>query len=85
MAIRPKGREDDSDKPMPLDFTHYYSETSKNRVANKIKEFYKFMMIPGIGNLAGGASALYLPIRRDSYRASLHHLICTYCIIRTHH
>ena len=45
---------DMSEKPLPLDFTHLYSETTKHRKPSKMKEYYKFFQIPGIGNLAGG-------------------------------
>ncbi|KAH8908664.1 aromatic amino acid aminotransferase [Coniochaeta sp. PMI_546] len=41
-------------KPQPLDLSHHFSETTKRRVPSKMKEYYKFFMIPGIGNLAGG-------------------------------
>lgn len=38
----------------PLDLSHHYSEVTKQRVASKVKQFYKYFTIPGIGNLAGG-------------------------------
>lgn len=38
----------------PLDLSHHYSRTTKNRQASSIKSFYRFFQIPGIGNLAGG-------------------------------
>ncbi|MCJ1314320.1 hypothetical protein MMC25_008001 [Agyrium rufum] len=38
----------------PVDLSHYYSRVLKNRQPSKIKEFYKYFAIPGIGNLAGG-------------------------------
>ncbi|KAG9245936.1 pyridoxal phosphate-dependent transferase [Calycina marina] len=38
----------------PLDFSHYYSRTTVARQASSMKDFYKYFMIPGIGNLAGG-------------------------------
>jgi hypothetical protein len=41
-------------KPMPRDLSHYYSEATKLRAPSKMKMFYKFFQIPGIGNLAGG-------------------------------
>ena len=41
-------------KPKPVDLGHHYSEMTKHRVPSKMKEYYKFFMIPGIGNLAGG-------------------------------
>jgi hypothetical protein len=40
--------------PEPIDLSHHYSKTTKNRAASSIKEFYKYFTIPGIGNLAGG-------------------------------
>jgi hypothetical protein len=42
------------EKPAPKDMSHHYSRVTKNRVASKIKQFYKYFAIPGIGNLAGG-------------------------------
>lgn len=45
----------DTDKrPAPVDLSHHYSKTTKNRTASDIKDFYKYFSIPGIGNLAGG-------------------------------
>lgn len=58
VVSRPKSHENDSDKPLPLDLSHHYSETTKQRFVNKMKEFYKFMQIPGIANLAGGTYPL---------------------------
>lgn len=40
----------------PLDLSHLYSATTKARLASNIKKYYRFFQIPGIGNLAGGAS-----------------------------
>ena len=39
----------------PLDLSHHFSYTTRNRQASSVKEFYKYFQIPGIGNLAGGA------------------------------
>lgn len=41
-------------KPLPRDLSHLFSETTKHRVPSKMKMYYKFFQIPGIGNLAGG-------------------------------
>jgi hypothetical protein len=49
---------EDSFKTEPLDLSHHYSETTKQRLPSKVKDFYKFFQIPGIGNLAGGRSLL---------------------------
>jgi site-specific recombinase XerD len=46
------------EKPAPKDMSHQYSRVTKNRVASKIKQFYKYFAIPGIGNLAGGKTML---------------------------
>ena len=43
----------DGPKP-PLDLSHHFSRVTKARQESKIKEFYKYFFIPGIGNLAGG-------------------------------
>jgi hypothetical protein len=42
------------EKPKPLDFSHHFSEVTKHRVPSKMKQYYRFFQIPGIGNLAGG-------------------------------
>ena len=38
----------------PLDLSHHFSHTTKNRAVSKIKKFYKYFKVPGIGQLAGG-------------------------------
>lgn len=38
----------------PIDQSHHFSEVTKQRQASKVKQFYKYFSIPGIGNLAGG-------------------------------
>lgn len=43
-----------SSQPDPIDLSHHLSKTTKNRNASKIKAFYKYFQIPGIGQLAGG-------------------------------
>ncbi|KIX09611.1 uncharacterized protein Z518_00691 [Rhinocladiella mackenziei CBS 650.93] len=42
------------EKPAPKDLSCHYSRVTKNRSASKMKQFYKYFAIPGIGNLAGG-------------------------------
>jgi hypothetical protein len=39
---------------LPLDMSHHFSEMTKRRAQSKIKQFYKYFQIPGIGQLAGG-------------------------------
>ncbi|KAI0019652.1 aromatic amino acid aminotransferase [Xylariomycetidae sp. FL0641] len=41
-------------KPRPKDMSHHYSDVTKARVPSQMKQYYKYFMIPGIGNLAGG-------------------------------
>ncbi|KAK9769074.1 putative Aromatic amino acid aminotransferase [Seiridium cardinale] len=41
-------------KPLPKDMSHHYSDVTKARVPSKMKEYYKYFLIPGIGQLAGG-------------------------------
>ncbi|KAI1076286.1 aromatic amino acid aminotransferase [Whalleya microplaca] len=41
-------------KPPPKDMTHHFSDVTKARAPSKMKEFYKYFAIPGIGQLAGG-------------------------------
>lgn len=48
-----------ADKPKPKDFSHYYSVTTAHRIPSKMKEYYKFFRIPGVGNLAGGKFPRY--------------------------
>lgn len=38
----------------PLDLSHHFSYTTKNREQSSVKKFYKYYQIPGIHNLAGG-------------------------------
>ncbi|KAJ5280354.1 hypothetical protein N7478_005726 [Penicillium angulare] len=40
--------------PQPLDLSHHYSYTAKNRIPSSVKSFYKYYSVPGIANLAGG-------------------------------
>ena len=56
-------------KPAPRDLTHLYAETTKLRLPSKMKEYYKFFQIPGIGNLAGGES---LPLTNVARRQARH-------------
>lgn len=42
------------EKPAPKDLSYHYSRVTKNRAASKMKQFYQYFFIPGIGNLAGG-------------------------------
>jgi len=44
----------DDARPAPVDMSHHYSKVTTNRDASKIKDFYKYFSIPGIGNFAGG-------------------------------
>jgi hypothetical protein len=38
----------------PKDFSYHYSRVTAARKESSVKAFYKYFMIPGIGNLAGG-------------------------------
>ncbi|KAF6808403.1 aromatic amino acid aminotransferase [Colletotrichum sojae] len=38
----------------PLNLEHHYSGVTKRRLPSKMKEYYKYFQIPGIGQLAGG-------------------------------
>ncbi|KAG9792199.1 aromatic amino acid aminotransferas-like protein, partial [Aureobasidium melanogenum] len=42
------------EKPEPKDLSYHYSRVTQNRAPSKMKQFYKYFFIPGIGNLAGG-------------------------------
>ena len=45
----------DMSRPRPKDMSHHFSDVSLARAPNKMKEYYRFFQIPGIGQLAGGA------------------------------
>ena len=51
--------------PEPKDLSHLFSEVTKNRKPSSIKEYYKFFLIPNIGNLAGGKK-LTSPVSHSS-------------------
>ncbi|KAL2826011.1 pyridoxal phosphate-dependent transferase [Aspergillus cavernicola] len=56
--------------PLPLDISHHFSYTTKQRATSAVKEFYKYFSIPGIANLAGGLpNASYFPY--DTLEASV--------------
>lgn len=38
----------------PIDLSHFYSYTAVNRKPSSVKEFYKYFLIPGLANFAGG-------------------------------
>ncbi|KAK4224858.1 Aromatic/aminoadipate aminotransferase 1 [Podospora fimiseda] len=42
------------EKPLPLDLTRHYSVVTKRRLPSAIKDAYKYFLIPGIMNVAGG-------------------------------
>ena len=44
----------DGKLPEPIDLSHLYSNVTKSRETSRVKDFYKYFSIPGIGNLAGG-------------------------------
>ncbi|KAK7953961.1 hypothetical protein PG996_014847 [Apiospora saccharicola] len=41
-------------KPRPKDMSHHFSDVTLARLPSKMKEYYKYFLIPGIGQLAGG-------------------------------
>jgi hypothetical protein len=47
---------------LPLDLSHHFSRVTAARTESKVKEFYKYFQIPGIGNLAGGEFNLLIII-----------------------
>lgn len=54
----------------PLDLSHHFSYATKKREASTIKDLYKYFLIPGIANLAGGLpNASYFPY--DTIEASV--------------
>ncbi|OLN84958.1 Aromatic amino acid aminotransferase C56E4.03-like protein 2 [Colletotrichum chlorophyti] len=44
----------DQSKRPPLNLEHHFSRVTKRRLPSKMKEYYKYFEIPGVGNLAGG-------------------------------
>lgn len=38
----------------PLDLSHHFSQTTKNRLSSNVKGLYKWFQIPGMQNVAGG-------------------------------
>ena len=42
------------ERPLPIDLSHHYSLSAKNRLESSVKKFYKYFKIPGISNGAGG-------------------------------
>lgn len=44
--------------PLPKDMSHHYSDVTKARAPSRMKEFYKYFLIPNIGQLAGGTKRL---------------------------
>ncbi|KAF2663262.1 aromatic amino acid aminotransferase [Microthyrium microscopicum] len=64
--------ENTSTRAGPKDFSHLYSRVTKNRAQSKIKSFYKYFAIPGIGQLAGGLpNAKYFPYDTLEAKAAL--------------
>jgi hypothetical protein len=45
----------------PLDLSHHFSYTTKQRAPSAVKGFYKYFQIPGIANLAGGMAHHFGP------------------------
>lgn len=46
----------------PLDLSYHFSRVTAAREESKLKQFYKYFQIPGIGNLAGGLpNAAFFP------------------------
>ncbi|KAL1619621.1 hypothetical protein SLS54_006558 [Diplodia seriata] len=46
--------EPNKELPKPADLSHHLSRNAKRREPSSMKSFYKYFMIPGIGQLAGG-------------------------------
>ncbi|OTB16836.1 hypothetical protein K445DRAFT_316319 [Daldinia sp. EC12] len=44
----------DAVRPLPKDMSHHFSDVTKARAPSRMKEFYKYFLIPNIGQLAGG-------------------------------
>jgi hypothetical protein len=46
----------DAELPPALDMTHHFSEVTKRRQMSGMKRSYKYISMPGMGNLAAGMS-----------------------------
>lgn len=46
---------DQASPPSPVDLSHHFAFVARNRIGSDVKKFYKYFLIPGIHNLAGGA------------------------------
>ena len=46
-------------RPPPKDLSHHISRNARSREQSSIKKFYKYFLIPGIGQLAGGLPNKY--------------------------
>lgn len=44
----------DDTRPPPKDLSHLFSDVTKARVPNSLKQLYKYFAIPGIAQFAGG-------------------------------
>ena len=40
--------------PEPKDLSHHLSRATRSRAPSSMKQFYKYFLIPGIGQFAGG-------------------------------
>ncbi|KAA8643012.1 hypothetical protein EYZ11_011444 [Aspergillus tanneri] len=56
----------------PLDLSHHFSYSTKKRELSNIKDLYKYFLIPGIANIAGGLpNSSYFPY--DTLEAAVAH------------
>ncbi len=53
----------------PLSLAHHFSKASTKRVPNVLKEYYKFLRVPEMGNLAGGMvqHCSHIPMEQANY------------------
>ena len=65
MASPPESRDGDV-APPPLDLSHHWSQVANHRTMSSMKRFYKYFQIPGVANLAAGASLLLSILHKPS-------------------
>jgi hypothetical protein len=45
-----------SEDHKPVDLTHHYNASTRARKPSAMKDLYKYFLVPGMSNIAGGSS-----------------------------
>lgn len=64
-SSRASGLDMEATAPEPKDMSHHFSDVTKARYPSVMKQYYKYFLIPGIGQISGGAYPP-LPYPEDS-------------------